>query len=133
MAKGFVGNIEGLTGENSFFRKVIYTAKHSQLVVMALKPGEEIGMETHPDNDQFLRIENGEGKVIIDGNEQSFKEGFAIIVPARSAHNVINTSQTNWLKLYTLYSPAHHKDKTVHETKDVAMSSDEEFDGITTE
>lgn len=133
MAKGFVGNIEDLTLESSFFRKVIYTAKHSQLVVMTIKPGEDIGMEVHPDNDQFLRIEEGEGKAVIDGNETEFSTGFAIVVPAGSKHNVINTSDTKELKLYTVYSPAHHKDRTIHKTKEEAMASDEEFDGVTSE
>ncbi len=133
MAKGFVQNLEELTAQNSNFRKVVYTAKHSQLVLMCLKPSEEIGMEVHPDNDQFLRIESGEGKAIIDGNEQVFSSGFCVVVPAGSQHNIINTSTTSELKLYTVYSPAHHKDGTVHETKDTAMSSEEEFDGITSE
>lgn len=133
MAKGFVQNIEKLTEENSNFRKVIYTAKHSQLVLMSLKPSEEIGMEVHPDNDQFFRVETGEGKAIIDGNEQEFSSGFCVVIPAGSQHNIINTSATNELKLYTIYSPAHHKDGTVHETKEIASSSEEEFDGVTTE
>lgn len=133
MARGFVANIDELTTSNTFFRKVLYTGKHSQLVVMCLKPNEEIGMEVHPDNDQFFRVEEGEGKVIIDGNEQIFKEGFCIIIPAGSEHNIINTSSNSDLKLYTIYSPAHHKDGTIHETKEVAIASKEEFDGITTE
>jgi mannose-6-phosphate isomerase-like protein (cupin superfamily) len=133
MAKGFVANIETLTEQNTNFRQVLYTAQHSQLVVMALKPKEEIGMEIHADNDQFFRIESGQGKVIIDGNESEFSAGFAIVVPAGSQHNVINTSETEELKIYTVYSPAHHKDGTVHETKDIAASSEEEFDGKTTE
>lgn len=133
MARGFVQNIDELTTSNNYFRKVLYTSKHSQLVVMSLKPLEEIGMETHPDNDQFFRVEKGEGKAIIDGNEQTFKEGFCIIIPAGQKHNIINTSQTEYLKLYTIYSPAHHKDKTVHETKEIAQASEEEFDGVTTE
>ncbi len=133
MAKGFVGNIETLTGQNTNFRKVIYTAQHSQLVVMSLKPKEEIGTEVHPDNDQFLRIESGQGKAIIDGNEYEFSAGFAIIVPAGAKHNIINTSEVEELKIYTLYSPAHHKDGTIHETKEIAITSEEEFDGKTTE
>ncbi len=133
MAKGFVANIEDLTEENTNFRKVIYTAKHSQLVLMTLKPSEEIGMETHPDNDQFLRIEKGEGKAIIDGNEYAFGAGFAIIVPAGAQHNVINTSTTEDLKLYTLYSPAHHRLDVVHTTKTDAEADSEEFDGKTSE
>lgn len=133
MAKGFVQDLEKLTEENSNFRKVIYTAKHSQLVLMRLKPGEEIGAEVHSDNDQFIRIESGEGKAIIDGNEQVFSDGFCVVVPAGSEHNIINTSPTNELKIYTVYSPAHHKEGTVHETKEIATASEEEFDGITTE
>ena len=133
MAKGFVQNLEELTAQNSNFRKVIYTAKHSQLVLMCLKPSEEIGMEVHPDNDQFLRIESGEGKAMIDGNEQPFSAGWCVVVPAGSEHNIINSSTTSELKLYTVYSPAHHKDGTVHETKEIAASSEEEFDGKTSE
>lgn len=131
--KGFNSNIEKDTLENGSFRKVLYTGGHSQLVVMSLRPGEEIGMEVHPDNDQFLRFEKGTGKVIIDGNEYSIADGFAVIVPAGAEHNVINISETEELKLYTVYSPAHHKDGTIHETKEDAMASEEEFDGKTTE
>lgn len=131
--KGFNSNIEKDTVENGNFRKVLYTAKHSQLVVMSLRPGEEIGMEVHPDNDQFLRFEKGTGRVIIDGNEYSVTDGSAVIVPAGAEHNVINISETEELKLYTVYSPAHHKDGTIHETKEDAMASEEEFDGKTTE
>ena len=131
--KGFNTNIEKDTLENNNFRKVVYTAKHSQLVLMSLKPLEEIGMEVHPDNDQFFRFEKGTGKVIIDGNEYDVKDGSAIVVPAGSQHNVINVSKTDDMKLYTIYSPAHHKDGTIHETKQIAESSEEEFDGQTTE
>jgi len=131
--KGFNANIEKDTLANNNFRKVVYTAKHCQLVLMSLKPLEEIGMEVHPDNDQFFRFEKGMGKVIIDGNEYDIKDGSAIVVPAGSQHNVINVSKTDELKLYTIYSPAHHKDGTVHETKQIAESSEEEFDGKTTE
>ena len=119
MARGYVANIDELTTSNNFFRKVLYTGKHSQLVVMSLKPLEEIGMEVHPDNDQFFRVEEGEGKVIIDVNEQIFKDGFCIIIPAGAKHNIINTSSNSDLKLYTIYSPAHHKDVTIHETKEI--------------
>jgi len=133
MAKGFVGNIEDLTVVNSNFRKVLYTAQHSQLVVMSIKPKEEIGEEVHPDNDQFLRIEKGEGRAVIDGNEYKLSDNFAVIVPAGSKHNIINTSDTEELKLYTVYSPAHHKDGTIHETKEIAAASDEGFDGVTSE
>ncbi|CAN5306703.1 cupin domain-containing protein [soil metagenome] len=131
--KGFKGNIEQLVKENDDFRKVIYTAKHSQLVLMTLKPNEEIGMETHPDNDQFFRFEMGIGKVIIDGNEYEVKDGDAVIIPSGSEHNVINTSVTEPLKMYTLYSPAHHRDGVIHKTKENAEADNEEFDGKTSE
>lgn len=131
--KGYSQNIEDLTLSNSNFRKVVYTAKYSQLVLMSLKPSEEIGEEVHTDGDQFFRFESGEGKVVIDGNEYAVGDGSAIIVPAGSKHNVINTSSTEDLKLYTIYSPPHHKDGTIHETKEIAQSSEEEFDGTTSE
>ena len=131
--KGYIDNIEKLTLENENFRKVLYTGKHSQLVLMSLKPNEDIGLEVHPDVDQFFRIEKGQGKVIIDGVEHEISDGVAVIVPAGSEHNVINTSATESLKLYTIYSPANHKDGTIHETKEIAMANEEEFDGITTE
>lgn len=130
--KGYSNNIETLTLENENFRKVLYTTKRSQLVLMALKPGEDIGEEIHEDNDQFLRIESGTGKAIIDGNEYSVEDGTALVVPSGAKHNVINTG-TEAMKLYTIYSPAHHKDGTVHVTKEDAMSDDEHFDGQTTE
>lgn len=132
--KGFCSNIEKETIENENFRKVLYTAKHSQLVLMSLAPNEEIGMEVHPDNDQFFRFEKGQGKCIIDGNEYEVKDGTAIIVPAGAQHNVINISAVESLKLYTIYSPAHHKDGVIHKTKEdgIADTADE-FDGKTTE
>lgn len=133
MKKGFKENIEKETVENNNFRKVLYTGPHSQLVLMSLNPSEEIGLETHPDNDQFFRFEAGEGKVLIDGNEYSVKDGDAVVVPAGSAHNVINTSSTEALKLYTIYSPAHHKDGIVRATKAEAEANEAEFDGTTTE
>jgi len=133
MAKGFVINLEEATAGNSNFRKVIYTAHHSQLVLMSLTPSEEIGMEVHPGNDQFFRVESGEGKAIIDGSEYPFSAGFCIVIPAGAQHNIINTSATSELKLYTIYSPAHHKDGTVHATKAIAQSSEEEFNGKTSE
>ena len=114
---GFVGNIEELTLANNDFRQVIYTGQHSQLVLMSLLPNEEIGMEVHEIVDQFLRIEKGEGKVIMNGEEHLIKDGSAIIVPAGVKHNVINTSAVNPMKLYTVYSPPHHKDGTIHVTK----------------
>jgi mannose-6-phosphate isomerase-like protein (cupin superfamily) len=131
--KGYVGKIEEDTLKNSNFRKVLYSAEHCQLVLMSLKPKEEIGMEVHKDNDQFFRFEKGEGMVIIDGHKYKIKDGFAVIVPAGSDHNIINTSSKEELKMYTIYSPAHHKDKTIHKTKQIAESSEEEFDGKTTE
>lgn len=131
--KGFVSNIEDSTLKNKNFRKVLYTAKHSQLVLMSLKPKEEIGMEVHHDNDQFFRIEKGRGKCIIDGHEYDIKDGSAIIVPAGAKHNVMNVSSTEELKLYTIYSPAHHKDGIVRATKEEADANSPEFDGKTTE
>jgi len=131
--KGFFTNIEKDTLENENYRKVLYTSKHSQLVLMSLKPKEEIGMEVHPDNDQFFRIEKGEGKVIIDGNEYEVKDGSAVVVPVGSQHNVINTSETEELKLYTIYSPAHHKDGIVRVTKEEAEAQGAEFDDVTSE
>ena len=131
--KGFKGNIEELTLKNGNFRTVLYTAKFSQLVLMSLKPKEEIGEEVHEDTDQFFRVEIGEGKVIIDGNEYKVEDGSALVVPAGAKHNVINTSSTEDLKLYTIYSPAHHKDGTVHSTKAQAEADSEHFDGQTTE
>ena len=122
---GFVDNIEEKTEQNNFFRQVLYTGKHTQLVVMSLLPGEEIGMEVHPQVDQFFRIEEGRAKVIIDGEEHEVDEGFAIIVPAGSQHNVINTG-SNPLKLYTLYSPPNHPDGTIHRTRAEAMVAEEE-------
>lgn len=131
--RGFNANIEKETLENKNFRKVLYTGKHCQLVLMNLVPGEEIGMEVHPDNDQFFRFEKGNGKCIIDGNEYSLENGSVIIVPAGAQHNIINVSDTEELKLYTLYSPAHHKDGVVRLTKAEAEADGPEFDGKTTE
>jgi len=131
--KGFKSNIEHDTLDNTNFRKVLYTGKHSQLVVMSLRPNEEIGLETHDENDQFLRFEGGEGKVFIDGNEYSVEDGDAVIVPAGAEHNVVNVSDSEELKLYTIYSPPHHKDQIVRKTKQEAEENDEEFDGETTE
>ncbi|MBI5152051.1 cupin domain-containing protein [Candidatus Peregrinibacteria bacterium] len=131
--KGFNSNIEKSTLENNNFRKVLYTSKHSQLVLMGLKPKEEIGIEVHPDNDQFFRFEKGQGKCVIDGNEYTIQDGSAIIVPAGTQHNVINISDTEDLKLYTIYSPAHHKDGIVRMTKKEAEENEASFDGKTTE
>lgn len=131
--KGFSTNIEKDTLENGNYRKVVYTGPHSQLVLMSLKPGEEIGMEVHPDNDQFFRFEQGQGKVVIDGNEYQVSDGSAIVVPAGAEHNVTNVSETEDLKLYTIYSPAHHQDGLVRATKAEADADAPEFDGKTTE
>jgi len=131
--KGFSANIEQQTLQNTKFRQVLYTGKHSQLVVMSIPVGGEIGLETHPDNDQFLRFEQGKGTAIIDGNEYEVQDGSAVIVPAGCEHNVVNTSESEELKLYTLYSPPHHKDGTVHATREDAEADDEEFDGVTSE
>ena len=131
--KGFTTNIETDTVNNTNFRQVLYTGKHSQLVLMSLIPNEEIGMEVHPDNDQFFRFESGEGKCIVDGFEYPVQDGVAVIVPAGAMHNIINTSATKPLKLYTLYSPAHHKDGIIRQTKAEAIQNEADFDGTTTE
>lgn len=130
--KGYVVNIEKITKENENFRKVLYTAKNSQLVVMALKPGEEIGEEVH-NLDQFIRIEKGEGKAILDSVTYDIEDDYAILIPAGTRHNIINTSTDKKMKLYTIYSPPEHRDGVVHETKADAMADDEHFDGKTTE
>lgn len=130
---GYVKNIEKSTKENNSFRKVLYTGKNSQLVLMSLPPGEEIGLETHPDNDQFLRFEMGQGEVVIDGKKHKIAADDAVIVPAGAEHNVINTSAETPLKLYTIYSPPHHKDGTIHATKIDAERDDEKFEGMTSE
>jgi mannose-6-phosphate isomerase-like protein (cupin superfamily) len=129
--KGYVTNIEKETEENSDFRRVLYTAKNSQLVLMSIKPGEEIGMEVH-ELDQFLRFEAGEGKAILDGVEHKVKDGDAVVVPAGTNHNFINTGDKD-LKLYTIYSPPNHRDGVTHKTKAEAEADDEHFDGKTTE
>ena len=131
--KGYYGEIEKLTVANENFRQVLYTGKNSQLVLMNLRPGEEIGSEVHTENDQFFRFEQGNGKVVIDGNEYEVKDGDAIVVPSGAEHNVINSSTVESLKLYTIYSPAHHKDGIIRATKEEAEAQEAEFDGTTTE
>ena len=135
--KGYNANIEQLTLENSNFRKVLYTLNGLQLVLMALKPGEEIGAEVHHENDQFFRFESGKGKVMIDESVYEVEDGSVIIVPKGSNHNVINTSDTEELKMYTIYTPAHHKDGVIHATKAIAEEAEhagtDEFDGKTSE
>jgi len=124
---GFVTNIEKDTTENENFRKVLFTAPHSQLVLMSLKPNEEIGNEVHADNDQFFRIDAGQGKIVFDNTEEHpISDGFAVVVPAGTWHNVINTSSEKPLRLYTIYSPAHHPDGTIHKTKEEAMTAENE-------
>ncbi|MBU5557694.1 MAG: cupin domain-containing protein [Candidatus Aenigmatarchaeota archaeon] len=131
--KGFNTNIERDTLKNTDFRRVLYTGKYSQLVLMSLKPGEEIGEEVHPNVDQFFRIESGEGIVVIDGIKHKIKDGSAVVVPSGARHNVINTSKKSDLKLYTIYSPPEHQDKTVRHTKAEAEARPEKYDGKTTE
>lgn len=123
---GYTGNIEKLALENTNFREVVYTGQHAQLVLMSLKAGEEIGAEVHPIVDQFLRIEQGEGKVIINGEEHLVADGDGIVVPAGARHNLINMSGEGELKLYTIYSPPHHKDGTIHKTKQDAEADRED-------
>lgn len=130
--KGYIVNLEKVTLGNSHFRRVLYTAKHSQLVLMSIKPGEDIGEEMHT-LDQFIRIEKGEGKAIIDGVEHGIKSEDGIIIPAGARHNIINTSSSD-LKLYTIYSPPEHRDGVVHATKaDAKQDTTDEFEGGTTE
>ena len=131
--KGYNGDIEELTLQNDNFRKVLYTHTHSQLVLMSLKPNEDIGSEVHEDNDQFFRFESGQGRVVIDGNEHEVSDGSAIIVPSGAEHNVINTSGSEALKMYTIYSPAHHKDGVVRATKAEAEADAPDYDGQNTE
>ena len=122
---GYKANIEELTLKNTYFRQVLFTGRHCQLVLMSLKPGEEIGMEVHDNVDQFFRFEAGEGKVIIDGEEHLVKDGDCVIVPAGSQHNIINTSAQKGLQLYTIYSPANHPEGTIHKTKAEALAHEE--------
>jgi mannose-6-phosphate isomerase-like protein (cupin superfamily) len=130
--KGFIDDIEDRTESNSDFRRVLYTGRQLQLVLMALRPGEEIGEEVHPDRDQFFRIEQGQGEVWIDGVRSRVANDFAILVPAGARHNVKNTGQGP-LQLYTLYAPPEHKDGTTHVTKADAQANEEHFDGQPTE
>ena len=129
--KGFVQDIEALAVKNDAFRRVLYTAKHCQLVVMALGPGEEIGAEVHT-LDQFFRVEEGTGEAVLDGTRTQLHAGFAIVVPAGATHNIINTG-SGPLKLYTLYAPPNHRDGVVHLTRKDAEADNEHFDGKTTE
>ncbi len=134
MKQGYVDNIEQATVANDLFRRVLYTGEHLQLVLMTLRPGEEIGEETHADRDQFFRIEEGEGEIHIDGVANRVEDDFAVIVPAGARHNVVNTGDEP-LKLYTLYGPPEHKHGTVHRDKAQADRDHENdhFDGVTSE
>ncbi len=131
--KGYWTRLEAVARKNSDFRRVLYTGKHSQLVLMCLKPGEEIGEETHEAVDQFFRFETGKGAVVIDGKKHPVSDGSGIIVPAGARHNVINTSKKSVLRLYTIYSPPEHQDKVVRHTKAAALADPEEYDGKPTE
>ena len=129
---GYVIDIEKTTKENKNFRKVLYTAKNSQLVVMSLRPGEDIGEEVHP-LDQFIRIEAGTGKAVLDGVEHVIEDAYAIVIPAGTRHNIINTSRQSEMKLYSVYSPPEHREGVLHTTKAEAVADNEQFDGGTTE
>jgi mannose-6-phosphate isomerase-like protein (cupin superfamily) len=129
--KGFVQDIEGLAVKNDEFRRVLYTATHCQLVVMALRPKEEIGAEVHK-LDQFFRVEEGTGGAVLDGVRTAIRAGFAVVVPAGTTHNIINSGSAP-LKLYTLYAPPNHRDGVVHHTRAEAEADNEHFDGRTTE
>ena len=133
MKKGFVTDIESATTTNTDYRRVLYTGKFSQLVLMSLKPGEEIGEEVHDDVDQFFRFEAGEGEVVIDGTRNPVKDGSGVVVPSGARHNVVNTSTTADLKLYTIYSPPEHQDRIVRKTKQEADEQEEHYDGKPTE
>lgn len=131
--KGFYTNIETDTVANTNFRKVLYTGKNTQLVLMSIAVGSEIGSEVHTENDQFFRFEAGKGQVFIDDSVYEVGDGDVIIVPAGAKHNVVNVSETEALQLYTLYSPPHHKDGIIRATKEEAEANEEDFDGTTTE
>lgn len=124
LPQGYVADIEKATADNTYFRQVLFTAPHSQLVVMCLLPGEDIGMETHAENDQFLRIESGHGIVIMNGEQTEIQDGSAIVIPAGAQHNIVNSSEGP-MKLYTVYSPAHHPEGTIHATKAEALEAEE--------
>ena len=132
LMRGYVTNIENDTLENEDFRRVLYTAKNVQLVLMSLRGKEEIGEEVH-ELDQFIRVEAGQGIAILDGVAHRLSDGSAVVIPAGTRHNVINASDTEELKLYTLYGPPEHRDGTIHRTKNDALANEEHFDGKTTE
>lgn len=124
-----VHNIEKETLENTFFRKVLLSTKHQQLVVMSLNPSEDIGLESHENLDQFIKIEQGEGLAVLDGVETRFSSGFSVTIPSGTNHNIVNTSSENPLKIYTIYSPPNHKDGTIHKTKQEAIDNEEHYEG----
>ena len=126
---GYVTDIERRTLDNEYFRDVLFTGPHSQLVVMSLRPGEEIGMETHDDVDQFIRFEAGQGKVVLNGKEHAVEDGSAVVIPAGTEHNVLNTSKSEALKLYSIYTPPEHPDGTVHKTKAEAVEYEKTHHG----
>ncbi|MBU0999934.1 cupin domain-containing protein [Patescibacteria group bacterium] len=123
---GYVTNIEEKTLQNEYFREVLFTGPHSQLVVMSLLPNEEIGSEVHEDVDQFFRVEEGEGKAVLNGEEHEIEDGSGVVVPAGVEHNIVNTSSSEKLKLYTIYSPGEHRDKTIHKTRQDALVDEED-------
>jgi mannose-6-phosphate isomerase-like protein (cupin superfamily) len=129
---GYIIDLEKATAENNNFRQVLYTAKNSQLVLMSLEPGQDIGEEVH-ELDQFIRVEKGEGKAVLNRVEHMLGDGYAVIIPAGTRHNIINTSGESQMKIYTLYSPPNHRDGVIHKTKEEADADDEHFDGVTTE
>jgi len=134
MKKGYTGNLESMTLANNRFREVLYTATSCQLVLMSLKPGEEIGNEVHTEGDQFFRFEKGQGKAILNNHDEyPIQDGTCLIIPAGTWHNIINTSLDKPLKMYTVYAPPHHRDGVIHDTKALAEADTEEFDGKTTE
>jgi mannose-6-phosphate isomerase-like protein (cupin superfamily) len=123
---GYVVNIEKRSLENGYFREVLFTGPHSQLVVMSIAPGEDIGMETHDDVDQFIRVEAGKGKAILNGEEHDLQDGSAVVIPAGTEHDIVNSSKSEPLKLYTVYTPPEHPDGTIHKTKAEAMAYEKE-------
>jgi mannose-6-phosphate isomerase-like protein (cupin superfamily) len=125
---GYVTNIEQKSLENNYFREVLFTGPHSQLVVMSLAPGEDIGLETHDGVDQFIRVEAGQGIALLDGDEHDLTDGSAVVIPAGTEHNIMNLSKQKALKLYTLYTPPQHPDGTIHKTRAEAMAAEQEHD-----
>lgn len=123
---GYVTNIEKKSLENKYFREVLFTGPHSQLVLMSIAPGDDIGMETHKKVDQFFRVESGIGRAVLDGKEYNLEDGSAVVIPAGTEHNIINRSQSEPLKVYTIYSPPNHPDGTIHKTKAEALAYEKE-------